>query len=58
MARMTPCAMCMRPEGSKPSYTIGCGFFSSSSRSSASWMHSSPTLRAIAYFSSSDSSDT
>ena len=46
------CAICMRPDGSKPSYATGFGFFSSRLRSSLSWMHSAPMLRQSWYFSS------
>eukprot|EP00962_Isochrysis_galbana_P054390 scaffold25917_cov121-Isochrysis_galbana.AAC.1 len=44
IALKTPCAMCMRPDGSKPSYSTKPGFFCSSDRSSDSETHSSPTL--------------
>lgn len=39
------CAMCMRPEGSKPSYATGLGRALSSASRSASLMHSSATER-------------
>lgn len=47
------CAICIRPDGSKPSYATGFGFFSNRLRSSSSCMHSAPMLRQSWYFSSS-----
>mmetsp|Transcript_32231 Transcript_32231/g.44959 ORF Transcript_32231/g.44959 Transcript_32231/m.44959 type:complete len:213 (+) Transcript_32231:861-1499(+) len=41
-----PCAMCIRPLGSNPSYALGLGCLSSRFLSSSSWMHSAPTDRA------------
>ena len=45
-------AMCILPDGSKPSYAIGLGFLSRRFRSSVGSMHSSATLRASSTFSS------
>mmetsp|Transcript_59867 Transcript_59867/g.105265 ORF Transcript_59867/g.105265 Transcript_59867/m.105265 type:complete len:218 (-) Transcript_59867:34-687(-) len=52
MARSTPWAMCMRPEGSKPSYTMGCWREVKRAVSSSTVRVSSPTLIAILTFSS------
>mmetsp|Transcript_59801 Transcript_59801/g.142382 ORF Transcript_59801/g.142382 Transcript_59801/m.142382 type:complete len:229 (-) Transcript_59801:16-702(-) len=59
-----PCAMCILPEGSKPSYSTKSGFFSSRRRSSGSVWHSSPTdltksnFQSTSTFSSSKTSTT
>lgn len=45
IALKIPCAMCMRPDGSKPSYRTKPGFLTSRLRRSASVTHSSPTER-------------
>ncbi|KAL1499186.1 hypothetical protein AB1Y20_013695 [Prymnesium parvum] len=56
IALKIPCAMCMRPDGSNPSYRMKLGFFESRRRSSPSETHSSPTLRINAYLRSSAAS--
>lgn len=45
IALSTPCAMCMRPDGSKPSYATGLGLARKRAKRSASLMHSSATER-------------
>lgn len=45
--------MCIRPDGSNPSYATGLGFFSNRFRNSSSCIHSAPMLRQSSYFSSS-----